>query len=506
MLSDRALAQFRNRNIGFVFQQFNLLPRYTALANVELPMLYGGISSAERRRRASAALERVGLGDRMHHQPSELSGGQQQRVSIARAIVQNPVLLLADEPTGALDTETTEQIMDLFRDLHRSGMTIVIVTHEPDVAAYCRPHHPLQGRAHHLRRAHRAPAAGSAAGGPESRRRRPGAVELRTGVLRRLLRGLLRRLFLALVRLYYPRRRCWASSTCRPSRGAGAGHRQPSQRAAGSAGAGAGGGAAGALPGQEHLLQASARAAGHELLRRHPGLPHAGLPAADAGDRNSRNEASFESSRQALAGGQWLALFPEGTSHSDPQLRPLKTGAARIALSAAAASASGGRRPLPLQIVPVGLAYESKAIFRSAVQLVIGRPLSPGPHLAAWQRDERAAVEALTGEIRQALDAVVLQAETTDLLAGIAQVAAWTADDPAGRRRSRASASSGRASCWPAYQRMRDRDPARVERIVQAARDYARWLQHLGVQRSLGARGATGDDAARCCCRWPSWP
>jgi putative ABC transport system ATP-binding protein len=113
-----------------------LLPRYTALANVELPMLYGGISSGERRRRAVAALERVGLGDRMHHQPSELSGGQQQRVSIARAIVQNPVLLLADEPTGALDTETTEQIMALFRQLHAAGMTIVIVTHEPDVAAY----------------------------------------------------------------------------------------------------------------------------------------------------------------------------------------------------------------------------------------------------------------------------------------------------------------------------------------------------------------------------------
>jgi putative ABC transport system ATP-binding protein len=136
VLTDRALAQFRNRNIGFVFQQFNLLPRYTALANVELPMLYGGISSGERRRRAVAALERVGLGDRMHHQPSELSGGQQQRVSIARAIVQNPVLLLADEPTGALDTETTEQIMALFRQLHAAGMTIVIVTHEPDVAAY----------------------------------------------------------------------------------------------------------------------------------------------------------------------------------------------------------------------------------------------------------------------------------------------------------------------------------------------------------------------------------
>jgi putative ABC transport system ATP-binding protein len=137
VLADRDLAHFRNRNIGFVFQQFNLLPRYTALANVELPMLYGGIGGAERKRRAAAALERVGLADRMDHQPSELSGGQQQRVSIARSIVQNPALLLADEPTGALDTETTGQIMDLFCDLHRSGMTIVVVTHEPEVAAYC---------------------------------------------------------------------------------------------------------------------------------------------------------------------------------------------------------------------------------------------------------------------------------------------------------------------------------------------------------------------------------
>ncbi len=137
VLADRELAHFRNRNIGFVFQQFNLLPRYTALANVELPMLYGGIGAVERKKRAAAALARVGLEERMHHQPSELSGGQQQRVSIARSIVQSPVLLLADEPTGALDTETTGQIMDLFCDLHRSGMTIVVVTHEPEVAAYC---------------------------------------------------------------------------------------------------------------------------------------------------------------------------------------------------------------------------------------------------------------------------------------------------------------------------------------------------------------------------------
>jgi putative ABC transport system ATP-binding protein len=135
-LGDRALAQFRNRKIGFVFQSFNLLPRYSAARNVELPMLYGGVPRAERRVRAEAALARVGLADRMHHQPSELSGGQQQRVSIARALVQNPVLLLADEPTGALDSETTGQIMELFTQLHRGGMTIILVTHEPAVAEY----------------------------------------------------------------------------------------------------------------------------------------------------------------------------------------------------------------------------------------------------------------------------------------------------------------------------------------------------------------------------------
>jgi putative ABC transport system ATP-binding protein len=135
-LGDRPLAQFRNRKIGFVFQAFNLLPRYSAARNVELPMLYGGVPRLERRRRAEAALTRVGLGDRLQHQPNELSGGQQQRVSIARALVQNPVLLLADEPTGALDSETTLQIMDLFCQLHRAGMTIVLVTHEPTVAEY----------------------------------------------------------------------------------------------------------------------------------------------------------------------------------------------------------------------------------------------------------------------------------------------------------------------------------------------------------------------------------
>jgi putative ABC transport system ATP-binding protein len=135
-LGDSALAQFRCRKIGFVFQAFNLLPRYSAARNVELPMLYGGVPRADRRTRAEAALARVGLGDRMHHQPNELSGGQQQRVSIARALVQDPVLLLADEPTGALDSETALQIMELFCALHRAGMTIVLVTHEPAVAAY----------------------------------------------------------------------------------------------------------------------------------------------------------------------------------------------------------------------------------------------------------------------------------------------------------------------------------------------------------------------------------
>ena len=135
-MSDRELALFRNRKIGFVFQSFNLLPRYSALANVELPLIYAGVGRGERRKRARAALERVGLGDRMTHHPAQLSGGQQQRVSIARALVVDPVVLLADEPTGALDTETTRQIMELLADLHRSGMTIVVVTHEPGVAAY----------------------------------------------------------------------------------------------------------------------------------------------------------------------------------------------------------------------------------------------------------------------------------------------------------------------------------------------------------------------------------
>ncbi|MDP9727720.1 ABC transporter ATP-binding protein [Alicyclobacillus sp. TC] len=132
-LSDDELAILRNQKIGFVFQNFNLLPKTTALENVELPMLYAGISLRERRQRAMEALERVGLAERMHNRPNELSGGQQQRVSIARALVNKPVLLLADEPTGALDSHTTEEILQLFADLHAQGNTIVLVTHEPEV-------------------------------------------------------------------------------------------------------------------------------------------------------------------------------------------------------------------------------------------------------------------------------------------------------------------------------------------------------------------------------------
>jgi len=132
------LASIRNRRIGFVFQQFNLLPRTSALENVELPMVYAGVKAAERRVRSLAALQRVGLGERGDHTPSELSGGQQQRVAIARALVNNPQLILADEPTGALDTKTSEDIMRLLTELNAQGMTVVIVTHESDIANWAR--------------------------------------------------------------------------------------------------------------------------------------------------------------------------------------------------------------------------------------------------------------------------------------------------------------------------------------------------------------------------------
>jgi putative ABC transport system ATP-binding protein len=137
-MTPEQLASIRNRRIGFVFQQFNLLPRTSALENVELPMVYAGVKAPERKARAMAALQTVGLGERWEHTPSELSGGQQQRVAIARALVNQPQLILADEPTGALDTKTSDDIMRLLADLNARGMTVVIVTHEADIAAWAR--------------------------------------------------------------------------------------------------------------------------------------------------------------------------------------------------------------------------------------------------------------------------------------------------------------------------------------------------------------------------------
>ena len=135
---DDALADFRSRRIGFVFQSFQLLPRLSALQNVELPMVYAGIQPAERRERAAAMLDRVGLASRTGHRPTQLSGGQQQRVAIARALANSPDLLLADEPTGALDTQTGKEVLDLFKTLNAEGLTLVIVTHDPEVAAEAR--------------------------------------------------------------------------------------------------------------------------------------------------------------------------------------------------------------------------------------------------------------------------------------------------------------------------------------------------------------------------------
>jgi putative ABC transport system ATP-binding protein len=166
-MTDDELAAIRNQEIGFVFQTFNLLPRTSALQQVELPLVYGGLSRKDRRERAIQSLKSVGLGDRMNHQPNEMSGGQRQRVAIARALINDPSILLADEPTGNLDSQTGQEIMALFDELNRKGNTIVLVTHEEDIAAHARRIvRLLDGKVRDDRRNERPAAAGARAGVP----------------------------------------------------------------------------------------------------------------------------------------------------------------------------------------------------------------------------------------------------------------------------------------------------------------------------------------------------
>jgi 1-acyl-sn-glycerol-3-phosphate acyltransferase len=201
---------------------------------------------------------------------------------------------------------------------------------------------------------------------------------------------------------------------------------------------------------------------------------------AGAKDRGAANERTFALCRTALSQGEALALFPEGVSHSDPQLKPLKTGAARIALSAEREHRDRTGEALGLVVVPVGLGFEAKAVFRSRVLVVVGRPIPVAARLEEHRQDERAAVDRLTDDIRAALDEVVLQAESRDLLEGVARVAAWTAGPEAaqdlGEQHRRAR------ELLAAYRTLSERAPETVEPIVSAARDYARVLRHLGVR------------------------
>jgi 1-acyl-sn-glycerol-3-phosphate acyltransferase len=200
---------------------------------------------------------------------------------------------------------------------------------------------------------------------------------------------------------------------------------------------------------------------------------------AGSKERGAANEKTVAICRRLLSDGEALALFPEGVSHADPQLKPLKSGAARIALSAAREHQERTGQSLALAVVPVGLGYEARAIFRSRVLLVIGRPLLVAERLEEHRQDERAAVDRLTDDIRSALDEVVLQAETRDLLEGVARVAAWTASEAAqdlGQQHRRARELLG------AYRTLNERAPETVEPIVSAARDYDRVLRHLGVR------------------------